>query len=528
MQRDWNAPSIKGQRSRFDRSVNFKTTFDTDYLIPVYWDEILPGDSVSMSMSAFTRLATPIYPIMDNMSMEVFWFYVPMRLVYENTEQFFGEDLVGGDGNAPVKPMRSTNAIGGAQPGTLENYLGIPATIPNLEFDELPLRVYYEIWNEWFRSEVLQEKFPVDKGDLPNDWSLIPGIENGAPVLKRNKKHDYFTSSLPWPQRGPDIALPVVNPFLNQQELDPQLWIAQTNTNGTVGGLSAAAASGNNNVSFPASETFAGPLVPAADGWNDNSGTINQLRFAFAVQRYYERDARAGTRYPQLLQSHFGVTSPDARLQRPEYLGRNQTRINVTPVATTFENTGDTSTGRTVGDLGAMGTASVNGQNSFVKSFVEHGFIMGILNVSADITYQQGLDRRWHRETRFEYYWPAFAGLGEQAVETQEIWAGDATGPVGRQKVFSYQERYAEYRYGKSLITGKFLSYIPDTLDAWHLSQEFTQEPFLNEEFLQSNTPMDRVLAAPNEPHFIGDFFFHTTWARAMPLYGIPGGIDRF
>ena len=520
MTKDWKAPDVAMQRSSFDRSKGHKTTFDVDNLVPIYVDEVLPGDTVNMGMSAFARLSTPIYPIMDNMSMSVHWFFVPLRLVWDNAEKFFGEDIVGGDGNAPAKPIRTSNPTAGIASETLQDYMGLPVTIPGLQYDELPLRAYYVIYNEWYRDQNLQEKIAVDLGDQINDWSILPGSNlDDVPLLKRNKRHDYFTSSLPWPQKGPDIALPIVNAFTPLDQFSPIFENINTNE---IGDLQWNGTS----VIHPAS-SGAGALKPNAEGFNENAGTINQLRFAFAVQKYYEKDARGGTRYPEVLKSHFGVTSPDARLQRPEYLGANRTKVNVTPVAATFEEDGG-SNSRTVGDLGAMGTVSIGGQSSFVKSFVEHGYIFGILSVTADLTYQQGLHRMWHRDTRFEYYWPSFAGLGEQPVETQEIWAGDATGAIGRQRIWGYQERYSEYRHAQSCISGLFRSYVPGTLHAWHLSQQFTEEPFLNDEFIQSNTPLDRALAVPTEPDFIGDFFFHTKWARPMPLYGIPGNVDRF
>ena len=530
MTRDWKAPDVAMQRSSFDRSKGHKTTFDVDNLVPIYLDEVLPGDTVNMGMSAFARLSTPIYPIMDNMAMTVHWFFVPLRLVWDNAEKFFGEDIVGGDGNAPAKPIRTSNPTAGIAAETLQDYMGLPVTIPGLQYDELPLRAYYVIYNEWYRDQNLQEKIEVDLGDQINDWSILPGANlDDVPLLKRNKRHDYFTSSLPWPQKGPDISLPIVNPFAPIAQLNDYVWKnAATEADGQQGLRMIGDGAGDkwrSNTSDPA--FMDGPAVPNADAWNDNSGTINQLRFAFAVQKYYEKDARGGTRYPEVLKSHFGVTSPDARLQRPEYLGANRTKVNVTPVAATFEEDGG-SNSRTVGDLGAMGTVSIGGQSSFVKSFVEHGYILGILSVTADLTYQQGLHRLWHRDTRFEYYWPSFAGLGEQPVETQEIWAGDATGAIGRQKIWGYQERYSEYRHAQSCISGLFRSYVPGTLHAWHLSQQFTEEPFLNDQFIQSNTPLGRALAVPTEPDFIGDFYFHTKWARAMPLYGIPGNVDRF
>ncbi|AXL15075.1 major capsid protein [Microviridae sp.] len=523
-QKVWNAPNVQQQRSSFDRSHGHKTTFDVDNLIPVMVDEVIPGDTLNLSTSAFMRMATPIYPIMDNMKATIHWFFCPLRLIWDNAEQFFGEDLVGGDGNAPVKPFRSTNALAGSQPNTLEDYMGIPPSVSDLEYDELPFRAYYEIYNQWYRDQNLQELFPIDKGDLPNDWSTIPGFDQAPQLLKRNKAHDYFTSSLPWPQKGPDISIPIIDPTSTYLAENKELWQSE---NGTELGQIASAQSQQ----YLTSNTLSNDqfVVPNPNAWNDQSGTINQLRISFAIQKYFEKDARGGTRYPEVIRSHFGVTSPDARLQRPEYLGRNTMNINVTPVATTFESVDpEATTGRTVGDLGAMGTAQTSGQQAFVASFVEHGYVMGIMSVTADLTYQQGLHRKFTRRNRFNYYWPSFQGIGEQAVSTQEIWAGDLTGPQDSSEAFGYQERYAEYRFEPSRISGTFRSTVQNPLDAWHLSQRFDEKPLLNDQFIQSNTPIDRVLAVQDEPDFIADMYFHAKWVRPMAMYGIPGNIDRF
>ena len=529
MQKDWQAPNVSLQRSKFNRSHGHKTTLDADLLVPLCCDEVLPGDTVNMSMSAFCRLSTPIYPIMDNQLMTVHWFFVPLRLIWDNSENFFGEDLVGGDGNAPVKPLRTTNAVAGASENTLEDYFGIPTLVPGLTYDELPLRGYYEIYNQWYRDQNLQELIPIDKGDLPNDWTGVDpqNPTDPTPILKRNKRHDYFTSSLPWPQKSfNDISIPILDPS-RQDEWTTEALETETLYNTGDGSPNGwfIPEGGTPYSGFTNNVTGGSWFVPNHQAWNEMSGTINQLRTSFAIQRYFERSARGGSRYPEVLKAHFGVTSPDARLQRPEYLGRNTATINVTPVASTFEQDAET---RTVGDLGAMGTVSMNGQRSFVKSFVEHGYLYAIASVTADLTYQQGLHRMWRRDNRFQYFWPEFAGVGEQAVSTQEIYAGDLGGVTPLDTTFGYQERYAEYRYAPSRISGQFRSYIQTPLDAWHLSQEFTQAPLLNDNFIRSNTPMGRVLAVPSEPHFICDFYFQTTWARPMPLYGIPGNIDRF
>lgn len=513
MTKDYQAPAVNIQRTSFNRSHGHKTTFDADMLVPVYWDEVLPGDTFKMQMHGFARMSTPIYPIMDNLKMQSFFFFVPMRLVWNNTEQFFGEDAVGGDGSSPVKPMRATPTGGGYTSGSLGDYLGIPLTIPNIDHDELPMRAYYEVWNEWFRDQNLQEKVIVEKGDLPNtQWGTVPGLR------RRNKKQDYFTSCLPWPQKGPDVAIPMMNVDSSAEDwsVEHELWKGLTS-----GTLTGHYTDGVGNSVLHGMGALSESLVPNARAWNENAGTINQWRYAIAVQHHYEKDARGGTRYPELIKSQFGVTSADARLQRPEYLGGGSNMVNITPVAQTYEDPAATTGDRTVGDLGAMGTLSAQ-NHGFTKSFTEHGFILGLINITGDITYQEGLDRAWTRTGRFSYFWPSFANVGEQPVRTSELYKGTESDTV-----FGYQERYAEYRYKRSMITGEFRSLSLAPLDAWHLAQQFGTEPFLNDEFIKQATPMGRVLATPEEPHFIGDFYFQLTSVRPIPLYGTPG-LTRF
>ena len=505
-QKVWNNPSVSVPRSSFDRSHGYKTTFNVGQLIPFMIDEVIPGDTFKVRTNGFARLSTPIYPIMDNLTMETFYFFVPMRLVWDSTEKFFGEDSVGGDGTAPVKPFTSTTQVQ-LEGDTVAAYFGIDA-VAGVAHDELPHRAYWLIYNEWFRDQNLQEKSSFSTSDQPTT-----GIADRKPAI-RNKRHDYFTSCLPWPQKSNQINIPIFSTTVEQDI--GAFWYKDTG-----GNEFAMARNGSDLVTNPNQPAGNPNVVPNFDVWNDNGVGVVEMRAAIAIQQYFEKDARGGTRYPEVMRAHFGVVSPDGRLQRPEFLGGGSSRINITPVAATFEDPQAQAPKRTVGDLGAMGTSSFTG-HGFVKSFTEHGFILGIVNVRGDVTYQQGLNRMFDRKIRFDYAWPDFANVSEQAVYTKELWP-----TLEDDTVFGYQERYAEYRYKPSEVTGKFRSNVPGTLDAWHLSQQFTQEPRLNSNFIQDGTPMDRVLAVTDEPHLIADFYHNVTATRPLPMFGIPG-LRRF
>lgn len=533
-------PRADIQRSVFDRSHTYKTTFSSGYLVPVLFDEVLPGDSFKLDMSFIARLATPIAPIMDSLYLDTFFFFVPMRLLWKHSEQFFGQQDYPGATTDYLVPQTSAPS-GGWPVGSFEDYIGLPTGVGNIKANELAARAYALIWNEWFRDENLQNPVnlstwqPIDSAsDLDDIGVGDAGYTGTHNLLRRGKRHDYFTSALPWPQKGPGVGISLTgdapiygdgtNPFTLSYNGSPTGLVANGQKRGSVGwngsylGTGSDASGTQLKVGAKGSGITSGMI---ADLSNVSAITINSLREAFQMQRLYERDARGGTRYTEILRSHFGVVSPDSRLQRPEYLGGSESMIIINPVV---QNSATEDTGTPQGNLSAFGLCA-SSKHGFTKSFVEHGVIIGLVEVRAPLSYQQGIPRAFSRRTRFDYYWPVFAHLGEQTILNKEIYAQGNSQDDG---IFGYQERYAEYRYFPNTITGEFRSTYAQTLDYWHLAQKFDSLPVLNDEFIQDKPPVERVVAVQSEPQFIFDSFFKMKCARPMPVYGVPGLVDHF
>lgn len=518
-----SVPSVQIPRSVFDRSHGHKTMFDAGYLVPIFVDDVLPGDTFHLTMTALVRLTSPLkVAMMDNLYLDSFFFFVPYRLVWSNFVKFMGEQTNPGDSISFVIPSVAvpfTPTI-----GSLGDYLGVMTAAtgtaiqtPNT-ISALPYRAYFLIYNQWFRDENLINSDGLGVvGDGPDTWGNVG-------LVKRGKRHDYFTSCLPFLQKGTAVSLPLGT---TAEVVAPATLTALSVTiAGAPGVPKFLNDAGASNIQATAAT---GGSKLYVDLSNATAATINDLRQAFQIQKLLERDARGGTRYTEIVRAHFGVVSPDARLQRSEYLGGGSSAIVISPI-TQQTQTGLTGGSTAIGSIAARGDAIVHG-HGFNKSFTEHGVIVGLVNVRADLTYQQGVERYWFKQTRYDFYWPEFAHIGEQAVLSQEIWFdGTTANNAADRAAFGYQERYAEYRYKPSRISGLLRSNAASTLDIWHLSEDFTGRPSLNQAFIedQTTTVLTRVLATPSEPDFVGDFWFKLRCARPMPVFGVPGMIDHF
>lgn len=536
------APQVSIGRSRMNRNQSIKFSFNTGLLIPFYVDEVLPGDTHKIKTNKVVRLQTPLTPIMDNMYLDTYYFFVPNRLVWEHWKEFNGENTASPWTPSVEYTIPQLTTTDYAVPiGSALDYMGVPTGVKGLSFSALPERAYKLIWNEWFRDQNLQYPVPVPTGDASNIVSINAGTPlDGSSAAYRigalvsvSKFHDYFTSALPSPQKGPDVSIQLLGDSFPVVSDGNPIGFSAT-ADGTVvdtlarGSASPGFASGNLNAYFSTTGTVGDDLYAAdpsgykVDISTITLATINQLRTAFQLQKLYEKDARGGTRYTEILKTHFGVTSPDSRLQRPEYLGGNRIPINFNQVVQSSES--NTSPQGTT----AAYSLTADMHDDFVQSFTEHGYILGLCCVRYDHTYQQGLERFWSRQTRFDFYWPVFAHLGEQAILNKEIYAD---GSSADDEVFGYQEAWADYRYKPNRVAGEMRSSATASLDVWHLADDYNSLPSLSAGWIiEDKTNVDRVLSVASSVsnQLFADFYVQNETTRPMPVYSIPGLIDHF
>ena len=536
-----NPTRIDMSRSRFDRSSSYKTTFNVGQIIPFYVDEVLPGDTFSIDTSKVVRMQTLLTPVMDDIFLDTYYFFVPNRLTWNHWKQFMGENTESAwIPSVEYEIPQLTAPEGGWNIGTIADYMGIPTGVSGLSVNALPFRAYALIMNEWFRDENLSDPLNIPVTDATvqgvNTGTFVTDVAKGGLPYTAAKYHDYFTSALPAPQKGPDVTIPVSTatafPVITQDEKVPNP--GSSGMTITAPGVTAGYSLGfQPNGGLSVSNT-GGPTGNWVSGFTPNNlwaqaegntvvATINQLRLAFQIQKLYERDARGGTRYIEILKSHFGVTSPDARLQRPEYLGGNRIPININQVV---QSSSTDASGTPQGNTAAYSLTSDN-HSDFTKSFVEHGFLIGVMVARYRHTYQQGLERFWSRKDRFDYYFPVFANIGEQAIKNKEIYA---QGTEKDDEAFGYQEAWADYRYRPNRVTGEMRSAAPQSLDVWHLGDDYESLPSLSDSWIREDSKtVNRVLAVSDNvsAQLFCDIYVRNLCTRPMPLYSIPGLIDH-
>lgn len=544
-----NPTRIDMSRSTFDRSASVKTSFNVGDVVPFFLEEVLPGDTFNVTSSKVVRMQTLLTPMMDNVYLDTYYFFVPNRLVWNHWKEFNGENTESAWlPQTEYSIPQITAPVGGWNVGTLADYFGLPTGVEGISVSALPFRAYALIMNEWFRDQNLQDPLvvPVDDATVRgvNTGTFVSDVAKGGKPYIAAKYHDYFTSCLPSPQKGPDVTLSVASqgdlPVVTKDAIVPSSGINYgMKLAGFPGGenkfysVAAHVYSDGNKATLQSGPSVSSPSAPLdvypVNLWAQSSSnaivaTINQLRMAFQIQKLYERDARGGTRYIEILKSHFGVTSPDARLQRPEYLGGNRVPINVNQVIQQ-SGTGagaDTPQGTVVGMSQTTDTHA-----DFIKSFTEHGYIIGVMVARYDHTYQQGIERHWSRKTRFDYYWPVFANIGEQAVKNKEIFA---QGNAEDDQVFGYQEAWSDYRYKPNRVTGEMRSAYTQSLDVWHLADDYDKLPALSDSWIREDkSTVDRVLAVKStvSNQLFADVYVKNRATRPMPMYSIPGLIDH-
>lgn len=547
------APHVDISRSRFDRSASLKTSFNVGDVVPFFLDEVLPGDTFSVDTSKVVRMQTLLTPMMDNVYLDTYYFFVPNRLVWDHWKQFCGENTESAwiPETEYTMPQITSPASTGWSVGTLADYFGIPTGVPGLSVSSLPFRAYALIMNEWFRDQNLQDPLVVPTDDSTvagvNTGTFVTDVAKGGKPFIAAKYHDYFTSCLPSPQKGPDVLIPsatageypvvprsnvVPSNLLDGTTYTAKIYNAGSDANATRAGIGfyvsedmQTGTQTNGLISTGSRNTESTPVINNL--WAVASGglgaTINQLRLAFQIQKFYEQQARGGSRYTEVVRSFFGVTSPDSRLQRPEYLGGNRVPINVNQI---IQQSGTESSGTPQGTVVGQ-SLTTDSHSDFTKSFTEHGLIIGLMVARYDHTYQQGLNRLWSRKDKFDFYWPVFANIGEQPVKNKEIYA---QGNAKDDEVFGYQEAWADYRYKPNMVTGEMRSAYAQSLDVWHLADDYNALPTLSDAWIREDkSTVDRVLAVQSSVsnQLFADIYVKNLCTRPMPMYSIPGLIDH-